>query len=47
VSSNGETVSIDVVVNNQGEIDTIPVDSIPKINNVDMSIDVDNVVEKL
>ena len=47
VSSNGETVSVDVVVNNQGEIDTIPSDSIPKINNVDMSIDVDNVVEKL
>jgi len=42
VSSKGEVCSIDDVVNNQEVIDTIPAESIPKINSVDMSNSVDN-----
>ena len=42
VSSKGEVCSIDDVVNNQEAIDTIPTESIPKINSVDVSNSVDN-----
>ena len=50
VNSKGDVCSVDDIVNNQGVIDTISFEFIPKINNVDMSNSVekkDNEVESL